>query len=87
MLPPCVMAADVGKVFPTDLHLLRRELELQGELLSQERVERRAEIDRLKLELVALKQLFERLAPGFTVEFNRFHARARQSQNPEFGRS
>jgi hypothetical protein len=50
------MAADVGKVYPADLALLRKELEVQGELLNQERLERRTEIERLRQELEDIRE-------------------------------
>jgi hypothetical protein len=50
------MAADIGKVYPADLQLLQKELEIQGELLNQERLERKADIERLRLELEALRE-------------------------------
>lgn len=78
------MAADVGKVYPIDVSLLRKEIEVQGDLISQERLERRTEIDRLRLELDTLKRLFERMQPGFLAQFNEIYARERETWNPDF---
>lgn len=51
--------ADVGKVYPTDVHLLKKELEVLGELFENERQERKIEIDRLRLEMNAIKRILE----------------------------
>lgn len=75
--------ADVGKIYPTDFHLLKKELEVQGELLSTERVERKAEIDQLRLELETLKRLIDLLHPGTRADFDRIYAEQRQVFNPE----
>jgi hypothetical protein len=51
------LMADVGKVYPTDVHLLKKELEVLGEIFEKDRQDRKIEIDRLRLELDALKRL------------------------------
>jgi len=77
------MAADIGKVYPTDVHLLKKEMEVQGELLNQERLERKLEVDRLRLELVSLKRLFEEIHPGFLSRFEKTYEEERLTWNPE----
>ena len=77
------MAADVGKVYPPELALLRKELETQGELLNRERLERKEEVDRLRLELETLKCLLEELEPGFLKRYEALYAREKQSWDPE----
>lgn len=68
------MAADIGKVYPTEVHLLKKELEVQGDLLSQERKARQEEIDSLREQLKTMKGSAEvgsenqfRYEPGFIV--------------------
>jgi hypothetical protein len=78
--------ADPGKVYPAELHLLKKELEAQGELLSQERLDRRADVDQLRLELESFKQLIERLHPGAIAKLREIYAKESRSWNPEFER-
>jgi hypothetical protein len=80
------MAADVGKVYPPEVHLLKKELEVQGELLTQERLDRKAEVDRLRLELDTLKRLFEESEPGFLKRFDRLYAQETRTWDPELER-
>lgn len=75
--------ADVGKIYPADLHLLKKELEVQGELLTTERMERKTEVDELRLEVEALKKLLDRMNPGFLRSFEAAYAEERQRFNPE----
>jgi len=77
------MAADVGKIYPADIHLLRKEIEVQGELLAQERFERKAEIDRLKIQIETLKRLLEETNPGFLARYRSAYPRERESFDPE----
>lgn len=57
------MAADIGKVYPTEIHLLSKEIEIQGELISLEKTERQTEIEELRKELNQVKQVIERSLP------------------------
>lgn len=60
------MAADIGKVYPTEFHLLKKELEVQGDLLNEERLERQIEMEHLKMEIESIKNEFH-YQPGFIV--------------------
>ncbi len=75
--------ADVGRVYPTDIQRIRKELEAQGELLIQERLDRRDEIDGLRLELGALKQLLARIHPGFLPRYAETLVEERRIWNPD----
>jgi len=55
--------ADVGKVYPADIQLLQKQIEVQGELISRERLEREADVERLRIELSTLKSLLEERFP------------------------
>jgi hypothetical protein len=77
------MAADVGKVYPADLKLLKEELSVQGDLLEQERLERKTEIDELRLELETLRHYLEEKDPEFRKRFCEIRDRKRQKWNPE----
>lgn len=57
------MAADIGKVYPAEIHLLTKEIEVQGELISQEKFERQSEIEQLREDLNQVKQVIERRLP------------------------
>ncbi|HUP57646.1 MAG TPA: hypothetical protein VM598_09360 [Bdellovibrionota bacterium] len=75
--------AEIGRVYPTDIQRLRRELEAQGELLMQERLDRKAEVDELSLEIEALKQLLARMHPGFLARYQETLVEERRIWNPE----
>lgn len=77
------MVADIGKVYPTDVQLLKKEIEVQGELLTQEKLERRAEVDELRLQIGALKRLLDQFNPGFSERFEAFYSQERLLYNPE----
>lgn len=77
------MVADIGKVYPPEVHLLKKELEIQGELLNQERLERKSEIDQLRLELETIKKLCEQIHPGFLLRFDKLYATEKYIWNPE----
>ncbi len=77
------MVADPGRVYPPEIHLLKKEIEVQGELLSQERLERKTEVDYLRLEINTLKELFEQIHPGFLKRLENLYKVERQTWNPE----
>lgn len=83
---PCLtmsMATERGKVYPTEIHLLKKEIEVQGDLLNQECLERKADIDRLRLELNTLKELFEQIHPGFQKRLEEVYEQEKQTWDPE----
>ncbi|MEN9723404.1 MAG: hypothetical protein RJB38_1390 [Pseudomonadota bacterium] len=67
----------------SEFQLLQREIEVQGEWLNHERLERQADIDRLRMELEAIRQALSQLTPEFALQFQREFERARQEYNPE----
>jgi hypothetical protein len=69
-----------------EIQLLKKEIEVQGELLSAEQGERRAEVDQLRLEIETLKKLMDRMSPGFLKEYEKFYREERQRFNPELGK-
>jgi hypothetical protein len=75
--------ADVGRVYPTDIQRIRRELEAQGELLVQEKLDRRGVVDELRLEIEAQKQLLARINPGFLARYEEALVEERRIWNPE----
>ena len=70
-----------------EVELLKKELLAQGDLLNQEILERRAEVDRLKIQVDALKKLLDQLQPGFISKFDGIYAEERQKFDPERERS
>jgi hypothetical protein len=77
------MAADIGKVYPTDVQLLKKEIEVQGELLNQERLDRKVEVDQLRLRIDTMKRLLDQLHPGFTQQYDALLPQERQVYDPE----
>jgi len=61
--------ADVGKVYPTDIQLIQKQIEIQGDLISRERLDREAEIERLRIELAAIKHFLDERFPEFMDSF------------------
>jgi hypothetical protein len=78
--------ADLNRAGTSELHLLKKEIEVQGEVLSDEKLERRAEVDQLRLEIDTLKKAIDRIHPGFEREFRRIYDEERESHNPEIDR-
>lgn len=76
--------ADLGLKNTTEIHLIKKEVEAQGDLLTQEVNERRAEIDQLRLELETLKKMMETLRPGFLKDYQTIYEEVRLRCNPEF---
>jgi hypothetical protein len=70
---------------PTEINLLKKEIEIQGEMLASERAERRAEVDQLRLEIETLKKVLESRHPGFKNEFAVAYQEECQSFNPDSG--
>jgi len=77
------MAADVGKVYSTDIHLLNQEIKLLGEALAEERLKRKTDVDRLRLEIEALRDFLNEMNPGFRGKYEESLARERLRWNPE----
>jgi hypothetical protein len=77
------MAAEVGKVYSTDIHLLNQEIKLLGEALGEERLKRKADVDRLRLEIEALRDCLNEMNPGFQRKYEEFLAQETQRWNPE----
>jgi len=88
------MAIDhVGGVSEQLIHLtrqiqtLKQELLVQGEQLESETLGRKAEVDRLKIEVQTLKKLLDELQPGFLAKYDKLYATERQSFDPELEKS
>lgn len=70
-------------VTQADLHLLRKEIEAQGEFISQERLERSADVDRIEIQIAALRQVLEDAIPDFDKKYQEAYAQCLQNFNPE----
>ncbi len=68
---------------PSEIQLLKKEIEAQGEFLSSERLERKAEIDQLKIELESITRTLDRMVAGFQPVFKQMKAEMIQSFDPE----
>ena len=71
------------KMALSEIQLLQREIEAQGEWLSRERLERKTETDRLRLEVETLKRILSRLHPELAAEIGQEGERVRREFNPE----
>ncbi len=74
------------------LHLMRETRTLkvgllaQGEKFNQETLDRKAEVDRLKIKIEALKRLLDEIQPGFAAAFDRVYAEECLRFDPELDR-
>ncbi len=66
-----------------DLHLLKKEIEFLGETLAAERLEHRAELGRVKLQLDTIKRYLEEHFLGFENRFEAIYREEKQRFNPE----
>ncbi len=53
-----------GRISPSDLQLIGKEIEVQGEFLNQERLDRKADIERLSEEIRVLRERVAALERG-----------------------
>jgi len=74
-----------SRISPTEFSLIKKELEAQGELLSSEILERKAQVEQLRMEIAALKRTLEKLQPGFTESYREIYADELQEFNPDLG--
>lgn len=70
-------------IHPGDLHLLKKEIETLGESWDQDRLERRSEIDRLRMEVHAIRDALGALVPRFTDAYNESYNELLQTFDPE----
>jgi hypothetical protein len=69
------------------IEILKQENLVQGELLENERLERKAEVGRLKIEIQTLKKLLNEISPGFLAKYDDLYANERQRFDPELEKS
>ena len=62
---------------------MQTETEAQGELLAKERIERKAEVDSLRIEIEALKKTLQELLPDFIMRYRSTYKEQIQSYNPD----
>jgi hypothetical protein len=67
----------------SELGLLQKQADALGELLDNERLERKADLDKLKIELEAIKHTLASLLPEFTHRFLATHAEFVRRYDPE----
>jgi uncharacterized small protein (DUF1192 family) len=67
-----------------ELERLQNELSMAGEETDQRLLELRVEVDRLKIELAALKNFLAASNPAFAEQFPQVLARTIEEVNPEF---
>ncbi len=75
--------AQPQKLALSEIQLLQREIEAHGDWLNSEKLERQTEIDRLRMELEALRRAIARLNPDFEADFRQELDRVRRNFNPE----
>lgn len=66
-----------------ELQLIKKEIEAQGEFQSQERIERKTDIDSLRIELQALRETLGALLPEFQSTYSRTYDRLLRQFDPE----
>jgi hypothetical protein len=68
---------------PEPLARLQREIRMLGDETDKSLLELRVEVDRLKLEVAALKTFLETAFPAFSEQFSQILARTIQEVDPE----
>ena len=68
---------------PTEISLLRTEVEAMGEILATERIDRKAEEDRIRIELEAIKKTLADLVQDFESRYQKKYAEILQNYDPE----
>lgn len=72
-----------NKLTPSDFHLLKKELEAQGEFLSQESLDRKAEADKIKIEIESLKKILTQLLPNFQSVYQEAYEKTLREFDPD----
>lgn len=67
--------------------ILKKELMVQSEQLSREILERKAEVDRLKIEIQSLKRLLEQRQPGTLLQYEKIYDEECRKFDPEIEKS
>lgn len=75
--------AQSQKMALSEIQLLHREIEAQGEWLNREKLDRKIETDRLRMELEALKRVISTLHPEFASAFRTEMEDVRLNYDPE----
>jgi len=70
-----------------EIETIKQELLIQGEQLDSEILGRKAEVDRLKIEVQTFKKLLDELQPGLLARFEKLYASERQQFDPELEKS
>ena len=78
-----ITMAPALKMALSEVQLLQREIEAQGEWLNRERLERKAEVDELRTEIEAMRRTLARLVASFESVFQEESEIARHQFNPE----
>lgn len=71
------------QITQADLQLIRKEIEAQGEFFNQEKLERVAELDRVRIELETIRVVLGKLLPEFKEEYKKAESRLLKEFNPE----
>lgn len=72
---------------PSDIQLIRKEIETLGESWDKDRLERRSEIDRLRMEVHAIRDALIALIPRFDEAYRKSYNELLQSFDPEAERN
>jgi len=77
------LMANPQKLAISETQLLQREIEAQGEWLNREKLDRKTETDRLRVELEALRRIMQKLHPEFSQWYRDELEAVRLEFNPE----
>jgi hypothetical protein len=66
-----------------EIDLLKKGLENLGDTLVNERLERKAEVDKLRLQLEAIRRTLERHLPDFVAQYEKTYRDLVQYYDPE----
>lgn len=66
-----------------ELKLVHQELETQGDLLNQEQLERKTQVDRLRLEIETIKKVLAEILPEFDRQYKKLYEETLREFDPE----
>lgn len=71
----------------TDIHQLRQEIGALGDRFDEESLDRRAQIDRLRLEVAILKKVMTQAIPNFESDYRAAYDELVQTFDPDAGKA
>ncbi len=75
------------QISPQEFHLFKKEVESLGEDITEEKLERRLQVNHLKVELEVIKQVLAQHWPDFLEQCEKTYSKILLEYNPEMNSS